>query len=81
MQPLLTTCEVAVLLGVSSRTVRLWAESLQIPAVKMGKQWRFRPAEIELLLGQGTAARLIEPYSSSTSRSISKSFHREISDI
>ncbi len=39
--PLLTTKEVSRWLGVSSRTLRLWAESCEIPALKVGCQWRF----------------------------------------
>ncbi|MGE5488854.1 MAG: helix-turn-helix domain-containing protein, partial [bacterium] len=39
--PLLTTREVSRWLGVSSRTLRLWAESCEIPALKVGCQWRF----------------------------------------
>jgi excisionase family DNA binding protein len=40
--PLLNTEDVAKWLGVAARTICLWAESGQIPAVKMGRQWRFR---------------------------------------
>lgn len=43
---LLATQEVSRLLGVSPRTVRLWAESGDIPAVKVGRQWRFRPGDV-----------------------------------
>jgi len=48
--PLLTTAEVAGLLRISPRTVRLWAECSELPALRVGKQWRFRAAEIEKFL-------------------------------
>lgn len=44
--PLLTTKQVSTWLGISSRTLRLWAESGEIPAVKIGAQWRFSRREI-----------------------------------
>ena len=43
---LMTTAEVAQLLRVSSRTVRLWAECLQLPAMKTGRHWKFKKTEI-----------------------------------
>jgi excisionase family DNA binding protein len=42
--------EVARWLGVTSRTVRLWAECGEIPALRAGRQWRFRPNELKLWL-------------------------------
>jgi len=45
-EPLLATQEVSRWLGVSPRAVRLWAESGDIPAVKIGRQWRFRRDDI-----------------------------------
>ena len=44
--PLLTTAAVAKWLGVSTRTVCLWAECKEIPAIKIGRQWRFREGEV-----------------------------------
>lgn len=44
---LLTTTEVAHLIAVSRRTVCLWAECQELPALKIGHQWRFRPPAIE----------------------------------
>jgi len=44
--PLLTTAAVAKWLGVSTRTVCLWAECKMIPALKIGRQWRFREGEL-----------------------------------
>jgi excisionase family DNA binding protein len=37
----LSTSIIASRLGVSRRTVRLWAEAGQLQAVKFGRQWRF----------------------------------------
>jgi excisionase family DNA binding protein len=45
-QPLLTTAAVAKWLGVSTRAVCLWAECSVIPAIKIGRQWRFRQDEV-----------------------------------
>jgi excisionase family DNA binding protein len=41
---LLGTAEVADLLGISVRTVCVWAECSELPAYKVGRQWRF-PAD------------------------------------
>ena len=43
---LLTTFKTAQFLGVSPRTIRLWAESSYLPAFKFGKQWRFDEARL-----------------------------------
>ncbi len=43
---LLTTFRTAQFLGVSPRTVRLWAECNYLPAFKFGKQWRFEEARL-----------------------------------
>lgn len=37
----LSTIDVAEHLHISPRTVRLWAECGEIPAVKIGRLWRF----------------------------------------
>lgn len=44
--PLLSTAAVARWFGISTRTVCLWAECGEIPAVKLGRQWRFREEEL-----------------------------------
>ena len=44
---LLRTDQVARLLGISCRTVCLWAECSELPALKVGRQWRFRESEIQ----------------------------------
>ncbi len=45
-EPLLTTEAVARCLGISQRTVCLWAEMEELPGIKVGRQWRFRTEEI-----------------------------------
>jgi excisionase family DNA binding protein len=45
-EPLLTTSVVSKWLGVSTRTLCLWAECKEIPAMKIGRQWRFRESEV-----------------------------------
>ncbi|MGA2598968.1 MAG: excisionase family DNA-binding protein [Bryobacteraceae bacterium] len=45
--------EVASRLCVSVRTIRLWAECSVIPAVKMGRQWRFRAIDIHRIEADG----------------------------
>jgi len=52
----LKTREVAEFLGVSSRTVRLWAELHEIPALRIGRQWRFRRSELNDWLGKKTSS-------------------------
>jgi excisionase family DNA binding protein len=44
---LLATAIVANWLGISTRTLRLWAECREIPARKVGRQWRFREDEVK----------------------------------
>jgi excisionase family DNA binding protein len=45
-EPLLTTAAVAKWLGVSTRAICLWAECKELPAIKIGRQWRFRKDEL-----------------------------------
>lgn len=49
---LLTTYQVAAMLNVSQRTVCLWVECSELPAVKIGRHWRFNPDIIEKLMGK-----------------------------
>ena len=57
---LLTTKDVALELCISVRTARLWAECDVLPALRIGRQWRFRARDIEswLLGGSNDAARI-----------------------
>jgi excisionase family DNA binding protein len=54
-QALLSTAAVAKWLGIATRTVCLWAECEEIPALKIGKQWRFREEDVRRWLEQGAA--------------------------
>jgi excisionase family DNA binding protein len=45
-EPFMTTAAVSKWLGVSTRTLCLWAECQEIPAIKVGRQWRFRESEL-----------------------------------
>lgn len=45
-EPLMTTAAVSKWLGISTRTLCLWAECQEIPAIKVGRQWRFRESEL-----------------------------------
>jgi len=49
-QRLLTSRDVADWIGVSARTVCLWAELGELPALRVGRQWRFRATELEAWL-------------------------------
>lgn len=44
--PLLTAKELSRWLGVSCRALCLWAERQKVPAVKVGRQWRFSTTDI-----------------------------------
>jgi excisionase family DNA binding protein len=57
-EPLLTTAAVAKWLGVATRTVCLWAECEEIPAVKIGRQWRFREGELRQWLDSPQSAKV-----------------------
>lgn len=68
---LLTSREFAEVLGISTRTVRLWAELDEIPAVRIGRQWRFRASEIaswlDLGRNNGQGSRIVYPSADSPS--------------
>ena len=55
----LSTSTVARWLGISPRTVCFWAECGEIPALKVGRQWRFREEEIRRWLDT-TQERLLD---------------------
>ncbi|SPF54308.1 hypothetical protein SBA4_630019 [Candidatus Sulfopaludibacter sp. SbA4] len=57
-EPLLTTAAVARWLGVSTRTVCLWAECRELPAIKIGRQWRFREGELSAWLQSPNAEKV-----------------------
>jgi excisionase family DNA binding protein len=57
-EPLLTTAAVSKWLGISTRTLCLWAECREIPAMKVGRQWRFRESELAQWLRSPDAAKV-----------------------
>ena len=56
--PFLSTATVAKWLGVSARTICFWAECGEIPAMKIGRHWRFREEELRRWL-EGAQARIV----------------------
>lgn len=60
---LLTTAAVAKWLGISTRAVCLWAECRELPAMKIGRQWRFRQDEMQEWL-QSARAEKVKNYTS-----------------
>ena len=54
--PLLTAGQVQGMLGVDRSTVYRMAEDGRLPALKIGRQWRFPPDQIERLLVVGSSA-------------------------
>jgi excisionase family DNA binding protein len=60
-EPLMTTAAVAKWLGISTRAVCLWAECKTIPALKIGRQWRFRPEEVQAWIESPQAAKVKNP--------------------
>ena len=60
-EPLLTTAAVAKWLGISTRAVCLWAESRVLPAMKIGRQWRFRQDEVSKWLRSPESAKVKNP--------------------
>ena len=59
MPDLLTTTQVQDLLQVDRTTIYRMVESGRLPAIRVGKQWRFSRPEIERWLG--TAASQVRP--------------------
>ena len=57
-EPLLTTATVARWLGISTRAVCLWAECKVLPAIKIGRQWRFRHDEVSEWLQNPAACKV-----------------------
>lgn len=45
-EPLLTAEAVSKWLRISMKTLCLWAECKQIPAIRVDSQWRFRESEL-----------------------------------
>jgi excisionase family DNA binding protein len=45
-ESMLSTAEVSKWLGIAPRTIRFWAECLELPGIKLGRQWRFQRAAL-----------------------------------
>jgi excisionase family DNA binding protein len=56
-QPLVTSREMAALLGVHDTTVEGYARTGKIPSVRLGKVLRFRPADVVAALREAGRAR------------------------
>jgi excisionase family DNA binding protein len=48
--------EVAIFLGVNKDTVRNWIKKTDIPAHKVGRQWKFKLSEIDVWVKSGKSA-------------------------
>lgn len=46
-EPLMTIDQVAEMCRVSEKTVRRWIASAELPAAKLGNQWRIRPRDLD----------------------------------
>ncbi len=53
MTDLLTTKQVQTLLRVDRTTIYRMVEAGQLPAIRVGKQWRFAPADVDHWLQSG----------------------------
>ena len=45
--PLLDIPAVALICGVSEKTVRRWINAQELPAAKLGSLWRIRPRDLD----------------------------------
>lgn len=48
--------EVAAFLGVNKETVRNWIKRTDIPAHKIGRQWKFKLSEVDAWVKSGKSA-------------------------
>ena len=55
-EPWLSVEQIAAHLGISKETVYRWLEKGKIPAHKVGKQWRFKPSEVDEWVKSGSAS-------------------------
>jgi excisionase family DNA binding protein len=63
---MLTTEDVSKWLGIAPRTLCTWAECGELPAVKVGRQWRFRRTEVMVWLERPTRPQLLGQSAAST---------------
>ncbi len=47
--------EIAEHLGVSKDTIRIWIKKKEMPAYKIGKQWKFKVSEVDQWVKRGDA--------------------------
>lgn len=47
MEPLLTSAEAASILRVNPKVLERWAKAGDVPALKVGKFWRYRASALE----------------------------------
>ncbi|MGI6256640.1 MAG: helix-turn-helix domain-containing protein [Anaerovoracaceae bacterium] len=55
-EPWVNIAEVASYLGVNKDTIRNWIKKTDIPAQKIGRQWKFRLSEIDEWIKSGKSA-------------------------
>lgn len=55
-EPWLSVEQIAAHLGISKETVYRWLEKGKIPAHRVGKQWRFKPSEVDEWVKSGNAS-------------------------
>lgn len=63
---LLSTADVAMWLGLSPRTLCLWAECCEIPAIKIGRHWRFDESELRRWVRNKGRTKLLRPDNASS---------------
>ncbi|MGO4880668.1 MAG: helix-turn-helix domain-containing protein [Bryobacteraceae bacterium] len=81
MAPLLATAEVARILAVSRRCVRLWAESGELRGIKMGRQWRFRYEAVHKWLAEREPSRKIYFVGNQAVRTNNGNHGKRVSDL
>jgi excisionase family DNA binding protein len=58
----LSTASIAARLNITTRSIRLWAECGELPAVKFGRQWRFEQQAFEEWLAVRIGERPVRPH-------------------
>ena len=48
--------EIAKYLGVNKDTIRIWIKKSDIPACKIGRQWKFKKEEVDAWVKSGKSA-------------------------
>lgn len=60
--PILTVAEAATMLKFSEQVIRKWARDREIPAIRMGRDWRFRRSSLQAWVAGAEAAPLDGPF-------------------